>query len=58
MEAAQEAYEKMLPSKNLITATKFEPGYLPSHEFLAGLWEASVKRDEDTPQLVPILIPE
>jgi DNA-directed RNA polymerase subunit beta' len=49
-EAVEEAYEKLLPSKNLIYAQDMtSPTYTPSQQFLHGLWLASVKSDKSKP---------
>jgi DNA-directed RNA polymerase subunit beta' len=40
-EAVEEAIEKMLPSKNLRSASHFGVHYVPRHEFLMGLYLAS-----------------
>jgi DNA-directed RNA polymerase subunit beta len=45
-EAAQEAEEKMLPSRNLFNAADFNVLYQPSHEYTGGLYEASARVDE------------
>ena len=44
-EAAQEAAEKMLPSRNLFSAADFGVHYLPSQEYTGGLYEASARID-------------
>ncbi len=44
-EAVQEAAEKMLPSRNLFSASDFGVTYLPSQEYLGGLYEASASVD-------------
>jgi len=36
--ARKEAIEKMLPSRNLISASNFQPHLVPRHEFQLGLW--------------------
>lgn len=42
-DAVKEAYEKMLPSKNLYSVSDFKPkNYLPNMEFVQGLHHASV----------------
>ena len=41
-EAVKEAYEKLLPSRNLFSAARLSgPVYKPSQDFLYGLWKAS-----------------
>jgi DNA-directed RNA polymerase subunit beta len=44
-EAAQEAQEKMLPSRNLLSAADFGTTYRPSQEYVGGLFEASARMD-------------
>lgn len=39
--AVKEAYEKMLPSKNLLGARDFRAHYLPQEEYILGAWLAS-----------------
>lgn len=39
-EAIKEAVNKMMPSKNLMSVLQFKPHYLPSQEFLYGLYLA------------------
>lgn len=39
--AVKEAYEKMLPSKNLLGARDFKAHYLPQEEYILGAWLAS-----------------
>lgn len=43
----QEAIEKMLPSRNLLSAADFGVHFLPSQEYVGGLYEASARVDED-----------
>lgn len=51
-EAAQaEAAEKMLPSKNLLSASSFAGHYLPTQEYAGGLYEASSRRDTQPEQV-------
>jgi len=45
-EAAQEAVDKMLPSKNLFTASSFKAHYLPNKDYQTGVYLASTKKDE------------
>ncbi len=47
--AVAEAYEKLLPSKNLYSETDFTPQLKPSQEYLIGLWHASQKAQEGHP---------
>jgi DNA-directed RNA polymerase beta subunit len=44
-EAVHEAIEKMLPSRNLLSATDFGATYAPSQEYLGGLYTASARID-------------
>jgi DNA-directed RNA polymerase beta' subunit len=41
-----EAMDKMLPSKNLFSASNFKALYVPNQEFVQGLHAASASRDE------------
>lgn len=43
-EAKQEALEKMLPSRNLFSAATFGVHFLPSQEYIGGLYEASAQQ--------------
>jgi len=45
-EAAQEALEKMLPSKNLFSAANFKAQYVPNKEYQTGLYVASSRIDK------------
>lgn len=45
-EAQEEAAEKMLPSRNLFSAASFNTHYLPSQEYVGGLYEASARVDK------------
>lgn len=45
-DAAQEMAEKMLPSKNLFSASKFKAHYLPSQEYVGGLYHATTRIDK------------
>jgi DNA-directed RNA polymerase beta subunit len=47
--AVEEARDKMLPSKNLLSASKFKAHYLPEQEFQHGLWIASARESKDEP---------
>jgi DNA-directed RNA polymerase subunit beta' len=51
-EAAHEAAEKMLPSRNLLSAASFGVHYLPSQEYVGGLYEASARQDKKNKPLV------
>lgn len=49
-EAVKEAYEKMLPSKNLYSVSDFKPRtYLPNMEYVQGLHYASVSDNKNVP---------
>lgn len=48
-EARQEAIEKMLPSRNLLSAATFGVHYSPSQEYIGGLYEASARTDDSKP---------
>ena len=50
--AADNAKERMLPSKNLLSAGNFRAHYMPSQEYIAGLYEASTRVDKKKPKLV------
>lgn len=45
-EAAKEAIEKMLPSKNLFSASSFKAQYVPNKEYQTGLYVASSRIDK------------
>jgi DNA-directed RNA polymerase subunit beta len=51
-EAAREAAEKMLPSKNLFAASSFKGHYTPVAEFLSGLYVASNRVNQKSPPKV------
>jgi len=42
--AVREAYEKLLPSRNLIAPSNFKVHQLPSREYAAGLWLSTRRR--------------
>jgi hypothetical protein len=48
-DASREALEKMLPSKNLLSAADFKAHQLPSQEYVSGLFNASTLRDDHKP---------
>jgi hypothetical protein len=48
-EAVEEAIEKLMPSRNLLSSGNFGVHYLPSQEYVAGLWAASSKKDLKKP---------
>lgn len=45
-EAAQNAAERMLPSRNLLSTQNFGVHYLPTQEYIAGLYEATTEVDK------------
>jgi len=45
-EAKAEAIEKLLPSRNLLSAANFTAHYLPQQEYLGGLYYASSAKDD------------
>jgi DNA-directed RNA polymerase beta subunit len=45
-EAKREVIEKLLPSRNLISASDFKVHYIPSMEYQGGLYHASTAKDE------------
>lgn len=45
-EAAKEALDKMLPSKNLFSAASFSAHYLPNKDYQTGVYLASTKKNE------------
>jgi DNA-directed RNA polymerase subunit beta' len=47
--AVDEAIDKMLPSRNLLSASDFGVHYLPSQEYVSGLWAASARKDLKKP---------
>jgi DNA-directed RNA polymerase subunit beta' len=44
-EAVQEAVDKLLPSRNLLSVTDFKAQHMPSQEYVGGLYEASARVD-------------
>jgi DNA-directed RNA polymerase beta subunit len=51
-EAAQEAIEKMLPSRNLFSTANFKAHQTPTQEYIGGLYEASARVNErDKPRV-------
>jgi DNA-directed RNA polymerase subunit beta' len=48
-EAREEAVDKMLPSRNLLSAADFNVHYKPSQEYVGGLHAASTRVDDKTP---------
>jgi hypothetical protein len=50
-EAKQEAYERLLPSKNLIASADFKtPMHAPTHEYHSGLYELSAAQSSRRPR--------
>ena len=50
-EATEEAFEKMLPSRNLRSVSDFKAMYGPRQEFLQGLYLASTRKSNKTPRV-------
>ena len=50
-EAVRDAYEKMLPSRNLLATSSFKAHQLPSREYAAGLYAASAMRTDRRPRV-------
>jgi DNA-directed RNA polymerase subunit beta' len=50
-EAVRDAYEKMLPSRNLLSAAAFKVHNLPSREYAAGLYAASSMKSDKRPRV-------
>ena len=46
--AAQEAIDKMLPSKNLFATSSFKAHYLPNKDYQSGVYLASSRKDDKT----------
>ena len=44
--AVDDAREKMLPSRNLLSTKTFKPHYLPSNEFAGGIYQASTEKSQ------------
>jgi len=44
-EARQEAIDKLLPSRNLLSVADFKAQHMPSQEYVGGLYEASARVD-------------
>lgn len=49
-EARDEAMAKMLPSKNLLSASQFKVHYLPRQEYVGGLYSATRKANDKRPR--------
>jgi DNA-directed RNA polymerase subunit beta len=49
--AVEEAKRKLLPSRNLLSAAKFDVHYTPTHEYVGGLWEASRAKENTKPRI-------
>jgi len=51
-DAVEEAIAKLLPSRNLFAASDFDVHYLPTQEYISGLWAASAKEEKlSTPRV-------
>ncbi len=50
-EAKKEAIEKMLPSRNLLSAADFKPVYAPQQEYQGGLYHASTAKKDVRPHV-------
>jgi DNA-directed RNA polymerase subunit beta' len=50
-EAVKDAYEKMLPSRNLLSVAAFKAHQLPSREYAGGLYAASTRKAERRPRV-------
>jgi DNA-directed RNA polymerase beta subunit len=50
-EAVRDAYEKMLPSRNLLAAASFKVHNLPRNEYAGGLYSASTQRSDRRPRV-------
>lgn len=48
-DAVKEAYEKMMPSRNLLSVNSFQPHMLPVNEFAGGLYIATSRRKDGDP---------
>ena len=48
-EAVNDAYTKMMPSRNLLSVSEFRPMYQPSQEYLGGLHAATSAKTADKP---------
>jgi DNA-directed RNA polymerase subunit beta' len=49
-EAVKDAYEKMLPSRNLLSAAQFTAHQLPRNEYAGGLYSASISKSDKRPR--------
>jgi DNA-directed RNA polymerase subunit beta' len=50
-EAVRDAYEKMLPSRNLLAASSFKAHQLPRNAYAGGLYSASTARSDKRPRV-------
>jgi len=50
-EAVKDALSKMLPSKNLLSASDFTVRLLPSMEYLGGIWQATASPKSKKPRI-------
>jgi DNA-directed RNA polymerase subunit beta' len=48
--AVKDAINKMLPSRNLLAVSSFQPHYIPNREFQSGLYQASAGVDHSKPR--------
>lgn len=48
-QAVNDAYTKMLPSRNLLSVSEFRPMYQPSQEYLGGLYAATTAKGDEKP---------
>jgi hypothetical protein len=48
--AVTEAKQKMLPSANLLNASRFDVHYMPTNEYQLGLYQASTRTSKKAPQ--------
>jgi DNA-directed RNA polymerase subunit beta' len=50
-EAVRDAYEKMLPSRNLLAVSSFKAHQLPRNAYAGGLYSASTARSDKRPRV-------
>lgn len=50
-DAVEEVKEKLLPSRNLLSTSDFGVHYIPSQEYVGGLWAASTRTDAGPPRV-------
>jgi len=51
-DAVEEAKDTLMPSKNLFAVSDFDVHYMPSQEYVGGLWAASTKVDPIPPRVL------